>query len=203
MINCGGEGVQFYGTVGEGANPGYEERFTTRGATTFRLSKIVTRKATAIINVPVIKHHGYAGMTCALKNHFGCIHNPEDFHNPQNRPGIVDCKTAVADVNTAIAIQSKQRLIICDAQRIQYDNGPAFSPTDLMQYNAVLAARDPVALDTHVWTLIDGCRQAKGLPPLAQTDRPPVYIQNAANAGLGTNNPSALQLISYDLASYA
>ena len=55
---------------------------------------------------------------------------------------------------------------------------------------------------TQVWALIDGCRQMKGLKPLAQTERPPVYIQNAANDGLGTNNPSAIQLISYDVASY-
>ncbi len=201
QINLGGPGVQTYGTVGGENNPGYEDRFTTRGETTFRLSKIVTRQVTAVVNVPVIKHHAYAGMTCGLKNHFGCIHNPEDFHNPQNRDGIVDCKTAIPAVNTHRAIKDKQRLIVCDAVRVQYDNGPAFSAADIMQYSAVIAATDPVALDTQIALLVDMCRQMQGLPRLADTERPPAYIQNAASAGLGTNNTSAIQVISYDLAN--
>ncbi|MCX7599472.1 MAG: DUF362 domain-containing protein [Armatimonadetes bacterium] len=187
-----GEGPYFYGTIGRTKNPGYEERFTLVGETSFRLTKIVTREATAIINVPVVKHHEYAGMTGALKNHFGSIHNPEDFHK-------FACDPAISDVNRAVAITSKQRLIIFDALRILYDGGPAYQPGCVMPYWAVMASTDAVAIDTKVCQLIDLCRQQKGLPPLADLHYPPKHIRTAAAAGVGIGDDDRIDLIVYQV----
>jgi uncharacterized protein (DUF362 family) len=173
-----GPGVLCYGTAGETVGPGYEERFTLIGNTSFRLSKIVTRTATAIINVPVVKQHEYAGITGALKNHFGSIHNPEDFHK-------FACDPAVSDVNQATAIRSKQRLIIADALRVLYNGGPSFAPQYVVPYWAVFVSTDPVALDAELLQLIELCRQRKDLPPLSEQEYTPKHIQTAAQAGLG------------------
>jgi hypothetical protein len=181
-----------YGTVGGTSNPGYEERFTTSGETSFRLSKIVTRQATAIINVPVVKQHEYAGVTGALKNHFGSIHNPEDFHK-------FACDPAIADVNKAPALRSKQRLIIVDALQVLYAGGPAYEPQYVVPYWAVLAATDPVAVDTELLQLIELCRQQKGLKSLWEGEYTPKHLHTAAQAGLGVADPRQIDLRVYQL----
>jgi hypothetical protein len=188
-LNATGKGVQCYGTLGGQNEPGYEDRFTLKGDTSFCLSKIITRTATAIINVPVVKHHEYAGMSCALKNHFGSINNPSKFHM------IGGCNPAVADVNRALDIRTKQRLVICDALRILFDRGPSFHPECVAPYDAVLVAKDPVALDYQTMQLIEGCRKTKGLCPLSEVKYPPLHIATAAEYELGTNDPAKINLV--------
>jgi hypothetical protein len=186
---CGkAPGPLCYGTIGDTSNPGYEERFTLIGDTSFRLTKILTRQATAIINVPVVKQHEYAGLTGALKNHFGSIHNPEDFHK-------FACDPAIADVNRAVAIRSKQRLVIFDALRVLYDGGPSYQPGSVTPYWAILASTDPVAADAKVMQLLDLCRQEKGLQPLASLEYPPKHVATAARYGLGVGDDSLIDLV--------
>jgi len=183
-----GPGPLVYGTVGPTKNPGYEERFTEQGKTAFCLSKIVTREATAIINIPVIKHHTFAGMTCALKNHFGSIHNPEDFHY------LDGCNPAVADVNMATALRQKQRLCVVDGIYLQYDGGPSYSAAHIAYYGSIIASTDPVALDTQVILLLDMFRKQHNLPPLAEVVRPPKHVATAASYGLGCGDPARIRL---------
>lgn len=184
-----GEGPLIYGTVGETKNPGYENDFSEQGKTAFRLSRIVTRECTALVNIPVIKQHTFAGLTCALKNHFGSINNPEDFHY------LDGCNPAVADVNLARAIRQKQRLCVVDAIYLQYEGGPSYNARYVSFYGAVMAAQDPVALDTEAVILCDMFRKANGLPPLAELKTPPKHIKTAAEYGLGCGDPGAIQLV--------
>ncbi len=158
-INRGGSDVQCYGTVGRGTDfIGYEERQTIRKDTAYHLSRIVSRECTVLVNVPVIKDHAYAGLTCALKNHFGCIDNPNQFHKINN------CCPAIIDVNRDANIRGKQRLIVCDARAVQYNGGPSFKPQFLQPYCAILAATDPVALDTIAMEIVRRAL-ARGLAP--------------------------------------
>jgi uncharacterized protein (DUF362 family) len=188
-----GDGPMIYGTVGATKDLGYEQELTEQNKTGYCLSKIVTREATAIINVPIIKQHCFAGMTGALKNHFGCIHNPEDFHY------IDGCNPAVADVNLDKAIRKKQRLCVVDGVWVQYDHGPAFSAEHVDFYGGVLAATDPVALDTHLIAILDQIRKQHDLPPLAECKNPPKYVKTAAEYGLGCGDLSAINLVAREL----
>ena len=188
-----GPGPMIYGTLGATKNLGYEKELTEQGKTGFCLSKIVTREATAIINVPILKQHCFAGMTGALKNHFGSIHNPEDFHY------IDGCNPAVADVNLATAIRSKQRLCVVDGVWVQYDRGPSFSAEHVDFHGAVMAATDPVALDMHIIAIMDRFRQAHNLPTLGEGKNPPKHVQTAAQYGLGCGDLSAIKLVARDL----
>lgn len=188
-----GPGPLVYGTLGPTKGPGYEQELTEQNKTAFCLSKIVTREATAIINVPIVKQHCFAGMTGALKNHFGSIHNPEDFHY------IDGCNPAVADVNLAKHIRGKQRLCVVDAVWVQYEGGPSFSAQHVDFHGAVMASTDPVALDTHLIAIIDRFRKEHNLPPLAEAKAPPKYVKTAAQYGLGCGDIEAINLVARDL----
>ncbi|MBC7288621.1 MAG: DUF362 domain-containing protein [Armatimonadetes bacterium] len=190
-LRSGKGGVQCYGTIGETEGPGYEERFTLVGDTSFRLSKIVTRRATAIINVPVAKQHEYAGVTGALKNHFGSIHNPEDFHK-------FACDPAVADVNKATPIRTKQRLVIMDATQVLYEGGPSYQPRYVIPYWAVMVSTDPVAIDAELVQLIEMCRQKEGLKSLWELDYTPKHVLTAGQQGLGVADVNSIDLRVYN-----
>lgn len=190
-INRGGDDVQVYGTVGPVGSGfvGYEERQTFRRNTAYRLSRIASRQCTAIVNVPVIKDHAFAGITCALKNHFGCIDNPNQFHK------VNSCTPAIIDVNRDPNILGKQRLIVCDARAVQYEGGPAFKAEFIQPYYAVFAATDPVALDTIAMQLVEMCRQEQGLSKLMDREYKPIHIAEGARQNLGTDAPAQIEVV--------
>lgn len=188
-----GTGPRVYGTVGETKGPGYETRFTEFNKTSYCLSKILTREITALINVPILKQHSFAGMSGALKNHFGCIHNPEDFHY------IDGCNPAVADVNLAPAIRNKQRLCVMDAFCVQYEGGPAYNASFVDFYGGILAATDPVAMDAEALLILDAFRAQHDLKPLKDTPRPCKHIATAASYGLGCDDVSRIQVVARNL----
>jgi hypothetical protein len=195
-LNHGPPGPLVHGTLGGPDAPGYNVRFTTRGSSTFRLSNIVAERTTAIVNVPVVKDHVFAGITGALKNHFGTIHNPEDFHY------INGCSPAVAEVNLAPPLKGKQRLIVGDAIYVQYEGGPSYQADAIYDYWGVFAGTDPVAIDSQLLVLIDTLREQAGLPPIAETGHPVRYLEAAAERELGTCDPKQIELIYDDLADH-
>jgi len=194
-INKGGKDIQCYGTVGPpgSTNPGYEDRQTFRRDTAYHLSRVVSRQVTAIVNVPVIKDHAYAGMTCALKNHFGSIDNPNEFHKKNS------CCPAIVDVAHDQYIRTKQRLVVCDARAVLYEGGPSFQPQHLQPYYAIISAVDPVAIDTVAVELLDTCRTQRGLPKLNERENKPLHIAEGARQGLGTDQLSQIEVLSKEL----
>lgn len=177
-IRTGGNQVQCYGTD----RAGYEEDLVSFGAVGSRLSRILTQRCDVLINVPVLKDHDGAGVTIALKNMYGVIHNPNKYH-PNG------CDPYIADVNMLSEIRSKLRLTICDATTACFEGGPSYKPEFAWQHNAVLVAQDPVALDTIGWQVIERKRAEKGLKALDVEGRAPRYIATAADAAhrLGVN----------------
>ncbi len=196
-LNHAPPGPLVQGTVGGPNAPGYNVRFTTRGSSTFRLSNVVAEQTTAIVNVPVAKDHVFAGITGALKNHFGTIHNPEDFHY------INGCSPAVAEVNLAPPLKGKQRLIVGDAIYVQYEGGPSYQADAVYSYSGVFAGTDPVAIDSQLLVLIDSLREQAGLPPISETNHPVRYLEAAAERELGTCDPRQVELIYRDFAEQA
>ncbi|MDR3135359.1 MAG: DUF362 domain-containing protein, partial [Deltaproteobacteria bacterium] len=70
-------------------------------------------EADAIINVPVLKHHGGAKMTAALKNMMGAIWDRSDLH----WGGLDQCIPE-------LMLYKKPTLNIVEAQRVMLTNGP-------------------------------------------------------------------------------
>jgi uncharacterized protein (DUF362 family) len=168
---------------------GYDRELSVSGAAGSRVSQTL-RMCDAVINLPVLKDHGITGVTLALKNLFGAIHNPNKYHSNAGDPYI-------ADVYMLPPIREKVRLAICDALTAQYEGGPSYMPQWSWRYNGLLVSRDPVALDYTGWQIIERKRAEKGMKPLREMKREPRYIATAADGQhrLGVNDPNRIELI--------
>jgi len=138
--------------------------------------------------VPILKDHGTAGVTIAFKNHYGSFDNPGAHHGN-------NCDPYLADLYSLPAIREKTRLIVCEAIRPLANGGPGLNNQYLWDYNGILVATDPVAMDYQGWQIIEARRKEIGLPPLAQTGRPVRHLATAARMGLGTNDPEKMRVI--------
>ena len=108
--------------------------------------------AGAVINLPVLKDHGIAGFSGALKNFFGVIHNPNKYHLNVGDPFI-------ADLCSYHLIRKKVKLTICDALTAQYEGGPPYMPQFALRENMLLIGTDMVAIDRVGWSMIEKWRQ--------------------------------------------
>jgi uncharacterized protein (DUF362 family) len=185
-VSMGGNRVQCFGTD----RIDYEQELVTYGSVGSRLSKILTQRSDVLINVPVLKDHDGAGVTIALKNMYGVIHNPNKYH-PNG------CDPYIADLNMVPEIRARVRLTICDATTAMYEGGPAYKPEHSWQANALVISEDPVALDQTGWQIIERKRAEHGLKTLEADGRAPRYIATAADAQhrLGTNDPARITTI--------
>ena len=185
-LAMGGERVQCYGTD----RVGYEENLAAWGNVGSRLSKILTERSSLLINIPVLKDHDGAGVTIALKNMYGVIHNPNKYH-PDG------CNPYVADLNMLPEIRTRMRLTICDATTAIYEGGPGYKPEHCWNANSLLISQDPVALDHTGWQMIERKRAEKGLKTLETEKRAPHYIATAADGEhkLGTNDPKRIAIV--------
>jgi uncharacterized protein (DUF362 family) len=167
---------------------GFEDDLATFGKAGSLLCRTLTQVCDAVINLPVLKDHGIAGVTLALKSMFGAIHNPNKYHSNA-------CDPYVADVYALPPIRQKVRLHICDGLNAQYDGGPSFMPQWMWPFNGLLVSRDPVALDYVGWKIIEKKRLEVGAPSLREQKREPAYISTAADAEhrLGTCDPQRIE----------
>ena len=168
---------------------GYEADLSVFGSAGSRICQTLGL-CDAVINVPVLKDHGIVGVTLALKNFFGAIHNPNKYHSNVGDP-------YVADVYMLPAIRQKVRLTICDAITAQYEGGPSYMPQWSWRYNGLIVSRDPVALDYTGWQIIERKRAEKAMKSLREMKREPKYIATAADPQhrLGTNDPNLIELV--------
>jgi uncharacterized protein (DUF362 family) len=181
-----GNRVQCFGTD----RVDYEQELATYGSVGSRLSKILTQRCNVLINVPILKDHDGAGVTIALKNMYGVIHNPNKYH-PNG------CNPYIADLNMLPEIRSKMRLTICDATTACFEGGPGYKPEYTWKNNALIVSQDPVALDYTGWQIIERKRAEKGLKTLEGDKRAPHYIATAADRQhqLGTNDPRRIAVV--------
>ncbi|MHC4357849.1 MAG: DUF362 domain-containing protein, partial [Planctomycetota bacterium] len=168
-------GLKCFGTD-ELAGGGYEPQPQTAGSVGSCFSRIASRFCDAIINVPILKDHDLSGVSVAMKNYYGIIHNPNKYHDN-------NCDPYIAELNTHPYIRNKSRLIVCDALVAQYNGGPAFKRQWSWPFGGILMSRDPVAMDRVGANIIEEERKAAGLPSLEQAKREPKYIRTAARLG--------------------
>jgi uncharacterized protein (DUF362 family) len=165
---------------------GYEPAPRMNGSIGSCFSQILTRWATALVDVPVLKDHDLSGVSLAMKNLFGVIHNPNKYHDS-------GCSPYLADLLGSPEIQGKLRLIVCDGHRAQCQGGPAHVPKWTWPYRGLLVGTDPVALDTVGAKILEGRRREMGLPSLEEAGRAPVHIRAAQERGLGESRLEAIR----------
>jgi uncharacterized protein (DUF362 family) len=177
--------------VGQGEDP-RDER--TRRS---HLGLLVTRRVNKIVLLPVLKDHGSADVTGALKNmSHGLVNNVCRSHST---PDTNVCNQFIPQVVSHPVIRKKCVLHIMDGVKGVYQGGPGASrPEWTWENNALFFATDPVAMDHVAWRTIDAKRKEKGLPPVGAVGklgldadregfdiRQPQHIRLAAHLGLG------------------
>ncbi len=179
--------------VHHGADPKDDRNFRSH------LGLVVTRRVNKMVMLPVLKDHGSAGVTGALKNmSHGLVNNVARSHST---PDTNVCNQFIPQVVNHPIIRKKCVLQIMDGIRGIFQGGP-FGPEQnahwAWEYNALLVATDPVALDHIEWDIIDAKRKEMGLASVGAVGRlghdadregfdirQPQHIPLAANLGLG------------------
>jgi hypothetical protein len=186
-----GPTMRVYGSANEVA--GYEEKLTRFGEAGDRFSRILTEQIGALVNLPILKDHAMAGMTAALKNHFGCLQNPNKFHADF-------CDPFIAELNKLRLIRRKQCLTVIDCRDVLYHGGPSDQPDYHYEADTILAGTDAVALDAVAWQMLEGIRAEKGLGTLESEGRPPRHIATAAQYELGIADLARIRYVTVELA---
>jgi hypothetical protein len=134
------------------------------------LGLLVTRRVNKIVLLPVLKDHGSAGVTGALKNmSHGLVNNVCRSHSTAETNA---CNQFIPEVVNHPIIRRKCVLQIMDGIRGVFQKGPgASNPEFVWDYNALLFATDPVAMDRIEWNIVDAKRKEKNLPPVAASGR--------------------------------
>ena len=173
------------------AGEGYDTKDLQAGEKTTRVSKVLKEMTTAMINVPVMKTHRTAGVTGSLKNHYGTIENPREFHsNYATNPGI-------PEINLLDEIRNKQKLIIMDALLGVFNNGPGWDREFMWPFGGIMIGTDPVAIDTIMFGIINEKRKTEGLDPITESNAR--HLKISAEMGVGKNNLNEIELIKINL----
>jgi len=171
-VKGGSRGYACLGTDARGV--GYETNHMFYGSVGSRLSRVLTRLTTAQVNLPVLKDHGLAGLSGALKNYYGAIHNPNKYHDN-------NCDPWVADVNVLPPVREQSHLVVCDALHALCNGGPGFKARWAWDFNGLLVGTDPVAVDRVAWSIIEARRAEMGLKTLEEEGRPPRWLSTASD----------------------
>jgi len=141
-----------------------EANFFGEWETRCYMANIVAHEVTKIINVPTMKDHSASGVTGALKNlAYGTFNNvarthraPHSFTNP-----------LIGMMCTVEPLRSKAVLHIMDGMRQVWHGGPLTQVQDFIEQPGILlAATDPVAMDTIEVEAIENKRREHGAPSL-------------------------------------
>lgn len=176
-----GSGPMCFGTD----RVGYESIPSVHGTIGSCFSRILTRWATALVVVPVLKDHDLSGVSLSMKNLFGLIHNPNKYHDSA-------CAPYLADLLGHPEVQRRMRLVVCDGLRAQCHGGPSHAPKWSWPYGGLLIGTDPVAVDRVGAEIIEERRRTLGLPSLTEEGRPAVHITLAQEKGLGEGRTELL-----------
>jgi uncharacterized protein (DUF362 family) len=153
---------------------GYYQKVSVAGGK--RLKEVAVHEALleadVLINVPVLKHHGGAGVSGSMKNLMGCIWNRRTYHSN-------GLQTCIAD----FLYVKKPNLNIVDAYRVITRNGPGGGNlADVNQIGSMIISPDVVAADSAAFALVG---RSQG-----QVE----YVRIASEAGLGQMDLSKLNI---------
>ena len=172
-LNSSTTGVRCYTTTS------YSSQSNSVNGSSQRICTLVKDTADYLINIGVLKNHSsMAGATMCMKNHFGTCENPRSMH--------INCGDPyIPALNAIEPIKSKQCISILDALYGAAEGGPYGGPTFIA--NKILMSQDIVAIDYLGREML----KEKGSSTVSWA----TYIDSAANYGIGTNDPSQMEII--------
>ncbi len=132
-------------------------------------------------NVPILKNHGGARMTIAMKNYMGIVWDRRAFHTG----GLDQC---IADIGT---IENPACLHIVDAYRIMKTNGPrGRDESDVAVAKGLFMSPDSVAVDTAALKFFNQFLAENKKIPVEQVK----YLEMGEAHGLGVMDASKLNV---------
>jgi len=167
---------------------GYSQRLYSFGKVDSLVSRVLTDIIDCNVNMPVLKDHSIAGLSGALKNMYGAIHNPNKFHAD-------NCDPFCAHINNLTPIRLKNLLTVTDAVHVQYDGGPGFVEQYRAWYGGLILSADPVAADRIGLEILTRMRSNHGRPPLGAVGREVRYLKTAESIGLGVADRVKIELV--------
>jgi hypothetical protein len=178
-VNEDGAGVRCCGT-----DSNYTQEGTVEGRD-IELSDILL-ECDALINMPVLKSHMIAGISFAMKNHYGSIRSPSLLHS--------NIGNAMAELNALSPIKDRTRLIVGDALTacLRYEGAFPYWRSDWAG-DSILLSFDPVAIDTMALQILERLLTAAGGNPAALralTEMATPCLESGAELGLGTDDPT-------------
>ena len=179
-VNKDGPGVRCQGT-----DSGYSNGWTIMNQDV-GLSNILLN-CNALINMPILKQHGIAGISFALKNHYGSFDKPGSFHGGRIERGI-------AELNALPPIKDRTRLIIGDALAIARSGWHS-----AVTGNSILMSFDPVAHDTIGLQLYREAMTSEGLNSDRAAHLANGWLTNSAQLSTGTNEMNEIGLVEMNL----
>lgn len=147
----------------------------------------------ALINIPILKSHMLAGITFAMKNHYGSIWYPDILHG--------DSMRGIAGLNALPEIKDRTRLIIGDAlsANLRYANSYPYWQEDWIG-DSIFMTFDPVAHDTLGLQLLSRELEKAGGSSASLIGMATPAMKYAVELGLGTNEPANMEFIEQNLA---
>lgn len=141
-------------------------------------------KATYVINLPIMRRHGSAGVTLGFKNHFGSVANCSLLHEWVYRDGAHLAATTyspLVDLYLNPNIAAKTVLVVGDGLYGNWETNTSkakpWRTFGGQAANSLLLATDPVAIDS---VMVDLLHAEAPVMPMADG-----YLQVAERAGLG------------------
>jgi hypothetical protein len=174
-LNPDGPGVRCIGSDGN-----YETNRIKVVNGKIKLSSILAN-CDALINMPVLKSHMMAGITFAMKNHFGSYQFPELLHS-------MDMKE-VAALNAIPYIKDRTRLIVGDALQanVRYRNSWPYWEADWTG-DSIFMSFDPLATDTLGLQKLGRLLVEDGGSATAINSMAAPALKHGAEIGIGAND---------------
>jgi len=146
--------------------------------------KLLTRKLTKIINVPVFKNTGNA-ISMATKNiGYGAVCNTNRLHKPL----FLD---VCVEVPAFPVLRDKWVLTVTDGIKGQYDGGPGPEAKFIYDQGALFFGTDPFAMDLVCHTLLVAKRKEMGVK-VNEHPQFTEYLRYAERLGLGVADPAKI-----------
>jgi hypothetical protein len=185
LKNIDRESLSYYADI-EGVHSPDGLPFMVNGGKHSYFSKLVTRRFTKIINLPVLKSVRPVGISFCLKNlAYGALSNTSRLH----QVGV----NAIPEACAFPCLRDKTVLHIGDALRASYYGGVGAPPRYTWDANLLFLGSDGVAVDLVAQEFLLAERVARGVQSgLDPADR--LYLDIASKLGLGVSNRAKIDL---------
>jgi hypothetical protein len=146
----------------------------------------------ALINMPILKSHGNAGMTFSMKNHYGTFQRPTEFYH--SGKGI---QQGIAELNAWPDIKNRTRLIV--GSLLNFVGASSWDWSSALPGDSLLFSFDPVAADAYAMQEFQKVVTSSGPSPKTVKALATPWIAYAAKLGVGTNDPTQYQVNEFNL----